>query len=81
MWVWFPYFSPLWVYLPLGLAPIPRQGDCPLALLGTTISWKVFQLSQFYTEQLLGTVGLVLLLSVRNQVANVSILGFLKGFT
>lgn len=53
MWVWFPYFSLLWVYLPLGLGP--RQGDCPLALLGTTISWKVFRLSQFYIEQLLGT--------------------------
>lgn len=68
--------SLLWVLEP---ASIPRHGDCPLALLGTVISWKAFQLMQFYTEQLLGTAGPAPLLSVRNQVANVSVLGFLKG--
>lgn len=69
-----------WIWLPLGLASIPSHGDCPGALGGTTISWKAFQFTQFYTEQLLGTAGPVRLLSVRNQVANVSALGFFKGF-
>ena len=71
--------SLLWVFLPLELASVSRHGDCPPVLLGTAISWKAFQLRQFCTEQLLGTAGPTLLLSVRNQVANVGVLGFLKG--
>lgn len=76
---WFAYF--IWVYFPLELASIPRRGDCPLVLLGTTISRKAFELRQFYTEQLLGTAAPALLLSVRNRMANVSLLGFLRGST
>lgn len=68
-----------WVFLPLELASIPGRGNCPLVFLGTAIRWKAFRLGQFYTEQLLGAAGPALLLSVRNQVANVSVPGFLKG--
>lgn len=56
-WGLFSYFSQPWVCLALELASIPRHGDCPVALLGTSMSWKAFQLRQFSTEQLLGTAG------------------------
>lgn len=68
----------LGIFFPLELPSIPRLGDCLLVFPGTSISWKAFQLRQFYTEQLLGTAGPASLLSVRNQLANVSVQDYHK---
>lgn len=72
----FPCFSWPWVYLPLELASVPRQGDCPgePPSAGRHFSSGSSILNSCWEQLGLHTVS-------EKQLTNASMLGFLRGVT